>query len=149
MNIKRFSMWLTLLANFGVVAGVVFLAYEIQQNNELLIQESRYLMLENQKDWKMFLTSDPEIAKLIYGTKTGELNELDKNRRIEILSGVLLTWQWEWEQSQTGLLGKTTLPIEGFRTVWKMQHMQADWAKLKQTLSPRFANFLELKIANK
>jgi len=148
MNIEKINHWITLAANLGVVAGVVFLALEIQQNNELLVQDSRYSMLENQKDWKFFLNGDPEIAKLIYAPKVEELSDVEKLRRFDILSGLLLTWQWEWEQSQSGLFGNTKLPVEGFRSLWKSQNTKNEWAELKRILKPEFANFLQENIVN-
>ena len=33
---EKLNTWLTLMANFGVLIGIVFLALEIQQNNSLL-----------------------------------------------------------------------------------------------------------------
>ncbi|MBT4519408.1 MAG: hypothetical protein HOC23_05330 [Halieaceae bacterium] len=148
MNVQKTNHWIALIANFGVIAGVVFLAFEIQQNNELLVQESRYSMLENQKDWKFFLNGNPEVAKLIYAPDTGELSEVDKLRRFDILNGLLLTWQWEWEQSQTGLFGDSQLPVEAFRTLWKSQGSQTEWLKLKPTLRPEFADFMEDNVVN-
>ena len=149
MNIEKTNQWLSLIANVGVVAGVVFLAFEIQQNNELLIQESRYSMLENQKDWKFFLNGNPEIAKLIYASSSGELNEIEKFRRFDILSGLLLTWQWEWEQSQSDLFGSSQLPVEGFRALWMSTNIQADWVGLKSILRPEFAEFLESNVVKR
>ncbi len=148
MDSERINHWLTLLANFGVIAGVVFLAFEIQQNNELLVQESRYSMLQNQKDWKMFLNGDPEIAKLIYSPQIEKLSELDKLRRFDIISGVVLTWQWEWEQSHSNLLGNSKLPVEAFRTLWKSQNIQSIWKELKPILMPDFAEYMESEVVN-
>ncbi|MEH6550041.1 MAG: hypothetical protein V7711_17295 [Pseudomonadales bacterium] len=146
MNTEKTNHWISLLANLGVVAGVVFLAFEIQQNNELLVQDSRYSMLENQKDWKFFLNGDPEIAKLMYASHIGDLTEIEKLRRFDILSGLLLTWQWEWEQSQSGLFGNSKLPVEGFRALWKHQNIQTEWSELKPILKSDFADFLENEI---
>ena len=36
MNIDNVNKWLTLLANFGVVAGIVFLGIEVRQNQVIL-----------------------------------------------------------------------------------------------------------------
>jgi hypothetical protein len=146
MNIEKSQHWIALLANIGVVAGVVFLALEIQQNNELIVQDSRYSMLQNQKDWKFFLNGNPEIAKLIYASHTGKLSEIEKLRRFDIISGLLLTWQWEWEQSQTGLFGNSQLPVEGFRTLWKSLNIDAEWTELKPILKSDFADFLQDKV---
>jgi hypothetical protein len=146
MIMEKSNHWFALLANIGVVAGVVFLAFEIQQNNELLVQESRYSMLENQKDWKFFLNGNPEVANLIYTSHPEKLTTIEKLRRFDILSGLLLTWQWEWEQSQSGLFGDSQLPVEGFRALWKSQNIRVDWVKLKPILKSGFADFLEADV---
>ena len=148
MSIEKSNHWLALLANLGVVAGVLFLAFEIQQNNELLEQESRYSMLENQKDWKFFLNGNPEVAKLMYASHTGKLSEIEKLRRFDLLSGLLLTWQWEWEQSQSGRFGDSQLPVDGFRALWISQNIQTEWPELKPILKPDFAKFLESEMVN-
>ena len=36
---------ITILANIGVIAGIVFLGLEIRQNNELMAAEARYKVL--------------------------------------------------------------------------------------------------------
>ena len=41
MKIKKLNDWLTLLANVGVIAGILFLGYELRQNNELMRAEAR------------------------------------------------------------------------------------------------------------
>jgi len=146
MNAKKVGRWVTLVANLGVVAGVVFLAFEIQQNNELLEQDSRYSMLENQKEWKFFLNGDAEVARLLYGSESENLNEIEKLRRFDILSGLLLTWQWEWEQSQSGLIGDSQLPVAGFRALWRSANIQAQWEEFKPILKPGFAHFLESNV---
>lgn len=47
MDSARVSNWLTLIANVAVVAGIIFLAVEIRQNNELLRSESRQSLIAN------------------------------------------------------------------------------------------------------
>jgi len=34
--VDRLNRWLTLSANFGVIAGIVFLGFEIQQNSDAI-----------------------------------------------------------------------------------------------------------------
>jgi len=36
---------ITILANFGVIAGIVFLGIELQQNNDLMEAQARYTKL--------------------------------------------------------------------------------------------------------
>ena len=40
MKLNKSKQWLALLANIGVVAGIVFLAFELQQNNKQLELQS-------------------------------------------------------------------------------------------------------------
>ena len=148
MNMDAVNRWLALLANFGVLAGVVFLAFELRQNNELLIQESRYNMVQNQKDWSQFLTSDEEIFKLIVVDSEVELTDAEKARRYSILLGNLQTWQWEWEQSRSGLLGTTDVPVEAFRVLWVNFEIEENWPQLKPTFKPEFVRFIENEVAN-
>ena len=41
MDSDRLNRWLTLGANVGVLIGIVFLAFELQQNNENLAAQQR------------------------------------------------------------------------------------------------------------
>ena len=41
MRLKRLNEWLALLANLGVIAGVVFLAIEVNLNNLLMKSQTR------------------------------------------------------------------------------------------------------------
>ena len=43
----KVNEWLTLIANIAVVCGIVFLAVEIRQNNELRRSESRQALVAN------------------------------------------------------------------------------------------------------
>lgn len=47
MNSSKVNEWLTLVANIAVVGGIIFLAIEIRQNNELLRSESRQALITN------------------------------------------------------------------------------------------------------
>ena len=148
MDIEKLTHWLTLVANFGVIAGVVFLAYELQQNNELLVQESRYSMLQNQKDWTQFINGSEEVSNLLYVEDSQNLSDLDQDRRFGILLGNIFTWQWEWEQSRTEMFGETELPVEAFRALWQNFGLERDWPELKVTLKSDFVTFMENDVIN-
>ncbi len=47
MNSTKLSDWLAIVANAAVVGGILFLAIEISQNNELLRSESRQALVTN------------------------------------------------------------------------------------------------------
>ena len=59
----RLNQWLTLLANIGVIVGIVFLAFEIQQNTEMMKAQTRDSMAAKQMqiaEW--VLTSEFEAG---------------------------------------------------------------------------------------
>ena len=43
MKLDNVNKWLTLVANFSVVAGIIFLAIEVRQNQELLERDHELL----------------------------------------------------------------------------------------------------------
>jgi len=71
VKISKLNEWLTLLTNIAVVAGIVFLAVEIQQNNELLqsqVRETQAVSIQAattlDQDFLLVLGSDPVTAKM-------------------------------------------------------------------------------------
>jgi hypothetical protein len=52
-----------MLANIGVIAGIVFLAMELRQNNQLLIEQAQQGMVQNQREWTFFSAGDSDVAR--------------------------------------------------------------------------------------
>lgn len=75
MNIKKANQWLTLLANIGVVLGIVFLAFEVRTNTST----NRIAILQNYSNNWMHIHSqtaeNPELAELVEFALAGQ--ELD------------------------------------------------------------------------
>ena len=46
MNLEKLNHWLTLAANLGVLAGIIFLAIEIQQSTNAQLATSRQQVME-------------------------------------------------------------------------------------------------------
>ena len=70
MNTDNLNRWLTLCANIGVVIGIIFLALELQQNNELLesqAQETQALSIQNattlDQDFLLVIAADSALAE--------------------------------------------------------------------------------------
>lgn len=68
---SKLNEWLTLLTNIAVVAGIIFLAVEIQQNSELLqyqIRETQAVSIQStttlDQDFLLVVGSDPVTAKM-------------------------------------------------------------------------------------
>ena len=73
---------ITILANVGVVAGIVFLGLELRQNNQFLGAESRYNLLQNRHNVHLMVIQDDDVADLLVKARTEqELTETAGNTR--------------------------------------------------------------------
>ena len=106
MTSAKFNEWLTLIANVAVVGGIVFLAIEIRQNNELLRSESRQALVGNDVT---SLTANLEnvdvFAKL---TSQEELSAEDQLRLSFMYTLDLRNREFEYFQYVNGLLDEET-----------------------------------------
>lgn len=64
MNFDNANRWLTLIANFAVIAGIVFLAYEVQQNTQQLKAQSYQSWVESNMVINTTI-SDPSISAVV------------------------------------------------------------------------------------
>ena len=69
----------TLLANVGVIAGIVFLAVELQQNNELMGAAARAAQNERIQDFVEQRYTVPGLAEILIKARDGEpLTEVEE-----------------------------------------------------------------------
>jgi len=98
MNAENLNRWLTLGANTGVVIGIVFLALELQQNNELLqsqTQETQSLGIQTattlDQEFLLVIAADPALAKTWYAyLRTPETLTEDERLQASFLMSSLL-----------------------------------------------------------
>ena len=65
---KKIDLGLTIsiLANVGVIAGIVFLALELQQNNSLLAAQARREQLDARTAAGSVELNNPDVARVTY-----------------------------------------------------------------------------------
>lgn len=81
-----------ILANLGVVAGIVFLAIEIQQNSELMVAASRGAQNQRIQEYAEQVYMVPGLAEIIVKANNGgSLTEVEAlklfNRQLRIIRG--------------------------------------------------------------
>jgi hypothetical protein len=106
MNSLKINDWLALIANVAVVGGIVFLAIEIQQNNELLRSESRQTLVANDvTSLTVNLENADVFAKLV---SEKELSAEDQLRLSFMYMLDLRNREFEYFQFTNGLLDEET-----------------------------------------
>ena len=152
MNLDKLNKWLTLFANIGVLAGIVFLSIEISQNNLLLESEARMNQGENVKEGYSDIFLNYELASLLAKVKRGEA--LDETAKIQLdayQKFQLLEMQFQYEQFRSGALDQINLPA--WKTIFNGYTISPPlidaWEMNKHTMRPDFMEFFEENIVNK
>lgn len=149
MNFDQLNRWLTLVANIGVIAGIVFLAYELRQNNELMAAEYRATSLA-QRTTFMEKGTDPGIAELFVRISQGErLLPADLGRVELIYEWFLEMWEWTYDES---VYGVTELPDENELPQWRESYrnfpgLDQYWQEKKKFAPPGFRQWMDENIA--
>jgi hypothetical protein len=105
MNTDKLNRSLALLANIGVIAGIVFLAVEIRQNTEMLRSQTRDSITEKQLALFGWMATSTENSRI---RAQGNRSELDPDSPEAaqydwMIAGTLRLWENEWYQYQRGL----------------------------------------------
>ncbi|MEQ8952806.1 MAG: hypothetical protein RL120_01650 [Gammaproteobacteria bacterium] len=106
MEMSALNDWLSLAANLGVIAGIVFLAIELRQNNELLRSESRRALLSNDQASIIQCLANYDIFAKI--NQQEKLSQDDQLRLSMIYALDLRNREFEFFQFKNGLLDEDT-----------------------------------------
>ena len=92
-----------ILANLGVIAGIAFLAIELNQNNELLRAEAEYNYRQNRLNNRERIIEDAEYAAMWSKASRNEsLDDIEDLRLRTHIEETILSWQWEFGQLVDG-----------------------------------------------
>jgi len=106
----------TILANVGVIVGIIFLAVELSQNNELLAAQARLAQNERLTDTFNDMIQSPEFAETM--AKSGRGDELSPREAVQLRafhSRQFRSWQWQFFERELGSL--QSIPIDSWRNV--------------------------------
>ena len=148
-----FVQTLSLLANAGVIAGIVFLAYEVRQNTEAVRAEELVSRLDADLQRELTMATDPDLQALyiksLYNPEELTLEELwgissFLSYRVENLRRAYLSYQdgvtqqIDWEQR--AFIVPIYLGSPFGRAYW--EHLKADFAN-----TPLFVQAVEEALA--
>ena len=96
---------ITILANLGVIAGIIFLAVELRQNNRLLSAEAQFSRRQSEQARDFMLIQSGELADVLVRARNGEgLSQSDELRLFVLAFNWIKDWEWEYSQIQAGNL---------------------------------------------
>jgi hypothetical protein len=154
MQVDRLNKWLTLLANLGVIAGIVFLAVETRQNNSLLEAQAGYNLFQNRTSDMQRIQTSPEFSALMQKLISGdELTPEEYSRSYNYHTRLMINFQWEWGEVAAGRLERAQLPTTVWRGVSRNEvrgtptpYFRDVWGEFNQYLDPAFVRFMESEV---
>lgn len=94
MKLRALNHWIALAANVGVMAGIIFLAYELQQNTVATQLEAATNFQSSFSNIEETIYAHPEFAALLEkGRKDEPLTETEAFRISIFYNNVLRQWQ--------------------------------------------------------
>jgi hypothetical protein len=102
-------------ANVGVIAGLIFLAMEIRQNNKFLAAQARYSLRQYRSDIADSLML-PHVIDATHKWARGEaITPEERSTGLMVAIKIVELWEWQYGEHAAGMLQKDELPIGAWR----------------------------------
>ena len=124
MNPSKLNEWLTLIANVGVLLGIVFLALEMRQNTNMMQAQIRQGITENTLDYLLGIGTNFEASSAFVRSRNGMRDEdieilpaeVERNMFAMTVQANFRLWENEFYQYQKGLFEQSE--IDARKNVW-------------------------------
>ena len=103
MDVDKMNPWLTLVANVGVVGGLIFLGVEIQQNTNAVRASALQESTNVARQQLLTIASDPDISR-ISNADYEQLSDNEKLRRLAFARSFWLGMHNLFRQWEMGVL---------------------------------------------
>ena len=142
MNTEKLNSWLGVLANIGVIAGIVFLAMEIRQNTEVAVSSAELEVSNLQTEFHLRVAENPSLARL-YAIGLQDSQDLTDTEKVQfeyLVAGVFLFMEGAYKQYQRGFLPATGwMPYEDLIDFFLARPLVRNWWFNRSTVfSPEF-----------
>ncbi len=134
---------LALIANLSVVAGIVFLGLELQQNTQAIQAQTRDSITEKQMTYTSWIGTDLEVAAVYRRGNALGLDELEdpENTMYRLLvAGIFREWENSHYQYERGLFTSDEFEsrVERWRRNMSNPGFRDYWQSSRETFAPNF-----------
>lgn len=144
---------ISILANIGVIAGIVFLAFELRQNNDLMASQARATYASMDQTGWSYIIENPELIDALIKDRNGEeLTEAEEFRLSALWMQSFAQDQFRYfeDQGSTNWVAGKRRVFESYsslRRTWTGNSSGARQAG-KDSFDPRFVEFYEENVVN-
>ena len=137
-----------------MIAGIVFLGVEVQQNNELLDSQARQSRASGARDlYAAIYNAETGLSEAIAKARNGAaLTEAEALRIDRYLNTVLLSWEYWYQDFADGIINENELRFGGWSDLYYdvlPERMAATWERARVNSSPGFVEFMEENVVNR
>ena len=140
---------MTFIANVGVLGGILLLAYELRQNNELMKADARLNRVVISIDaWRSTAEND-DLAELREREKSGEELSNGERRRVDAsVMSILLIVAWTFaELSEESSDLKQVREVQRYNFANFPEYRRV-WEVRKSVFDPAFIQWMEDNVVN-
>ena len=142
---------ITILANIGVIAGIIFLAFELRQNNELLVAQTTYSQFAIDREQRMaIIQTDGLLEAMVKVQSNSPLSETEDLRLQFLYNDMVDTWRWQYREVQAGRLPNDFIDVDSWRsTLDILPGVLAAFEDDRPVLDPEFVRFVDENVVNR
>ena len=136
------SRWLSILANLGVIGGIVLLVFEMGQTRDLMRAQTRHDLSASIVDLLLVIAENPQLASVMRRGDEGEDLSPDERYQYETRSRALFRyWEDVHYQYREGLYDRVEFVSQ--RDAWSAylngsRGAAAAWCGMRGEFSPEF-----------
>lgn len=141
---------ITILANIGVITGIVFLALELRQNNEFLGAQARAVRLDSRQSDTRLILENPDLAHAVLKAEQRQpLSDYEKRLMDGYWNYRLVNFQAVYREMSLGLIDPATIPVEAWRIGFarvpdEYMNLRAYWERHRDSeFDPDFVLWME------
>ena len=146
MDTDRLNRWLTLGANVGVLAGLMLVAYEINQTRTQLALSASTDSTNDYVQAMQVLAQDEDLSELLYRAELSydELEKFEKWRISKYFDGFFVMAQQDYFVIRQNDVGETLVAFEAdWRRRMAMPSWREYWGLRRNRYAPAFRDFLD------
>ena len=142
---------ITILANLGVLVGILLLAYELNQNRQMMEAQTRREVAQGIVDQLSELASNRDLSDLEFRGRCETLDSREDARRFFIfINSRMRYWEDVHYQYRQGLYEESEfLPFrEAWRAFIRPRAVRDNWNRIKAGFSSEFVKEIDALIFN-
>jgi len=140
-----FGQTIGVLANLAVLAGIVFLAFELNQNSDLLASQARgNLVASRAAASQSIIQNSGGIADVIYKARIGdELTGVEEWRLTVFRALVIDNFASIYQEVKHGPLTETDIPVRQWAGTFLNDPGLREWWKRQDAHDPDFVRYVD------